>query len=86
MSEKFYSPHTTGVDDDVLITMAMHHVSFSVQYWDGKVHVDFGPHCGVQLPVEKAQALRSLLDAGIADALQAQALAARRVDLVKAAA
>ncbi|KZM73307.1 hypothetical protein AWN90_32105 [Nocardia terpenica] len=66
-----YGSHRTGVDDDVLVTMAARHVSFEVHYFRGKVHVDLGSSCGMQLTVEQAVALRQLLDAGIADALAA---------------
>lgn len=89
MSEKFYPRHATGVDDDVLVMMAAHHVSFAVHCWNGKLHVDFGPACGMQLTIEQAQDLRNLLDLGIADLLEALAereAAQSRVDLVKAAA
>ncbi|WP_433599136.1 hypothetical protein ACQPXH_26170 [Nocardia sp. CA-135953] len=83
MSAKFYPRHTTGRDDDVLVTMAHHGVSFTVVYFDGKIIVRLGDYCGMHLSVEQARGLRGLLDAGIADALEA---AASRVDLVKAAA
>ncbi|MET8875577.1 hypothetical protein [Nocardia sp. NPDC004604] len=83
MSEKFYPRHTTGRDDDVLVMMAHHGVSFAVVYFDGKIIVRIGPDCGMHLSVEQARGLRDLLDAGIADALDA---AASRVDLVKAVA
>ncbi|WP_433756429.1 hypothetical protein [Nocardia sp. CA-135398] len=83
MSDKYYPRHTTGHNDDLLVTMSQHHVSFEVVYFRGKVLVFFGPHCSLHLSVDQAQAFRDLLDAGIADALDA---AASRVDLVKAAA
>ncbi|MFI7670820.1 hypothetical protein [Nocardia sp. NPDC049526] len=86
MSKKHYPRHTTGHDDDVLVMMAVHHVSFSVRYWDGKIHVDFGSSCGVHLTPQQAQAFRDLLDAGIADSRDAAEAADVRVDLVKAAA
>ncbi|MFI9406245.1 hypothetical protein [Nocardia sp. NPDC052316] len=86
MAEKYYPRHTTGADDDVLVTMAVQHVSFDVHYFDGKILVYFGSACGMHLSAEQAQSLRDLLDAGIADALDARESASARVDLVKAAA
>ncbi|WP_280294942.1 hypothetical protein [Nocardia abscessus] len=87
MSDKHWPAHRTGRDDDVLVTMAAHRVSFEVQLFRGKLFVDFGPSCGMQLTVEQARGLRDLLDAGIADAeTDAQELAVYRVDLVKAVA
>lgn len=72
----FYGAHVTGIDDDVLVTMAMHHVSFEVHHFQGKVHVYFGTSCGMQLTVEQAIGLRELLDAGIADAVDAASVRA----------
>lgn len=86
MSEKHYPRHTTGHDDDVLVTMSHHGASFKVVYFDGKILVYIGHYCGMHLSVEQAQGLRGLLDAGIADALDAAEAAASRVNLVKAAA
>ncbi|WP_330233969.1 hypothetical protein OHA40_16850 [Nocardia sp. NBC_00508] len=87
MSEKYYPRHTTGADDDVLVTMAVHHASFEVHYFAEKVMVNLGGvGCGMHLTVQQAQAFRALLDAGIADALADQESATYRVDLVKAVA
>ncbi|MGY4103978.1 hypothetical protein ACW2Q0_31165, partial [Nocardia sp. R16R-3T] len=63
-----------------------HRVSFEVRYFDGKILVYIGHHCGMNLSVEQARGLRDLLDAGIADALDAAQAAASRVNLVKAVA
>ncbi|MFI9506802.1 hypothetical protein [Nocardia sp. NPDC052566] len=84
MSDKYYPVHRTGRNDDVLVTMAAHAVSFEVHFYGKKVFVRFGTSCFMQLDLSQAVALRGLLDAGIADAIADQQ--SGRVDLVKAVA
>ncbi|MEV2226234.1 hypothetical protein AB0E01_41215 [Nocardia vinacea] len=86
MSDKYWPAHTTGVADDVLVMMHADNVSFKVQLFNGRLFVDLGSTCGMQLTLTQAQGLRDLLDAGIADALADQEINAYHVDLVKAAA
>lgn len=81
--KKLWPRHSTGKNDNVLITMAAHHVSFETQWFGGKVFVTFGPDCGVQLTVAQARDLRALLDAAITDA---ESDLTDRVSLLKAVA
>ncbi|MFI6998762.1 hypothetical protein [Nocardia sp. NPDC050175] len=84
MSEKFYSTHSSGVDDGVALCHSTFG-SFTVRQSKGRLHVGIGSAFMI-LSQENAVLLRDLLDAGIADAVEYLASSAYRVDLVKAAA